>query len=232
MDSYSDFYERKLYPLQDGVLNCVAGSGADFYLTGGTALNRGYDNRRFSEDLDFFLSGDAEFLTKVEMVMRALDRCGFRVAEPSDALKTVDYQTCTVFDLENPELTLKLDFVNDLPVRFGEIVPTPVYPRTDSIRNILSNKLTALSRFEAKDVADIHTICRIFPFSWRDLVEEARQKEAGFEAPMAAEILTGIPKDEFLSIRWVEPPNWETFQKDLMQIAADLVRGDSNSFNV
>lgn len=231
MNSYSDFYKRKLYPLQDGVLNCAAESGADFYLTGGTALNRGYGNRRFSDDLDFFLSGDAEFLTKVEMVMRALDRCGFRVAEQEEALKTADYRTCTIFDPENPGLILKLDFVNDLPVRFGDIVPTPVYPRTDSIRNILSNKLTALSRFEAKDVADIHTICRIFPFSWRDLVEEARQKEEGFEAPVAAEILTGIPKDEFLSIRWAEPPVWATFQKDLIQIAEDLVLGDRNSLH-
>lgn len=63
-------------------------------------------------------------------------------------------------------------------------------------------------------------------------MEEARQKEEGFEAPVAAEILTGIPKDEFLSIRWVEPPIWATFQKDLMQIAADLVRGDTNSLHV
>lgn len=231
MNLYSDFYERKLYPLQDGVLNCVAGSGADFYLTGGTALNRGYSSRRFSDDLDFFLSGDAEFLTKVEMVMRALDRCGFRISDPSDALKTADYRTCMVFDPETPGLILKLDFVNDLPVRFGDIVTTPVYPRTDSVRNILSNKLTALSRFEAKDVADIHTICEIFAFSWRDLVEEARQKEEGFEAPVAAEILTGIPEEEFLSIRWADPPSWVTFRKDLMQIAEDLVRGDRNSLH-
>lgn len=232
MDSYSDFYARKLYPLQDGVLNCAAGSGADFYLTGGTALNRGYSNRRFSDDLDLFLSGDADFLIKVETVLQALEQGGFRIRDEAGTLKTADYRTCSVFDPENPGLTLKMDFVNDLPVRFGDIVPTPVYPRTDSVRNILSNKLTALSRFEAKDVADIRTICKVWSFSWRELVEEARQKEEGFEAPMAVEILTGIPKEEFMSIRWTESPSWAIFEKDLMQIAGDLVRGEMNSLHV
>jgi predicted nucleotidyltransferase component of viral defense system len=51
----SQYYEEKLYPLQNGVLSILSQSGTDFFLTGGTALSRGYYNHRYSDDLDFFL---------------------------------------------------------------------------------------------------------------------------------------------------------------------------------
>jgi hypothetical protein len=35
------------------------------------------------------------------------------------------------------------------------------------------------------DVADIYAICRVYSFCWEELVEETRQKEAGFEVPLA-----------------------------------------------
>jgi len=38
----SRYYEKNLYPLQDGALNIIRQSGTDFFLTGGTALSRGY----------------------------------------------------------------------------------------------------------------------------------------------------------------------------------------------
>lgn len=40
MRSRSDYYETRLYPLQDGVLRRVEGCKTDFFLTGGTALGR------------------------------------------------------------------------------------------------------------------------------------------------------------------------------------------------
>jgi hypothetical protein len=46
MSSFSDYYEKRLYPLQDGVLKCVAGCGTEFFLTGGTALNRGFHKKK------------------------------------------------------------------------------------------------------------------------------------------------------------------------------------------
>jgi len=60
MNLHSSYYEERLYPLQDGVLNCVAECGTDFFFTGGTALNRFYRPVRYSDDLDFFLQGDAD----------------------------------------------------------------------------------------------------------------------------------------------------------------------------
>ena len=55
MRSYSDYYEKKLYPLQDGVLRRVEGCKTDFFLTDGTALSRAYYGHRYSDDLDFFV---------------------------------------------------------------------------------------------------------------------------------------------------------------------------------
>ena len=45
--SYSDYYEESLHKLQNGVLNIVKTSETPFYLTGGTALSRGYYKHSF-----------------------------------------------------------------------------------------------------------------------------------------------------------------------------------------
>ncbi len=55
------YYQEKLYPLQNKVLSIIQASGAEFYLTGGTALSRFYLQHRYSEDLDFFLNAHPEF---------------------------------------------------------------------------------------------------------------------------------------------------------------------------
>ncbi|HPK45112.1 MAG TPA: nucleotidyl transferase AbiEii/AbiGii toxin family protein, partial [Spirochaetota bacterium] len=36
------------------MLNCVKNLNLPFYLTGGTALSRGYFNHRYSDDIDLF----------------------------------------------------------------------------------------------------------------------------------------------------------------------------------
>ena len=48
--------------------------------------------------------------------------------------------------VEADEIALKIDFVNDVPSRFGNIEQSSVFHRIDSWRNILSNKICALSR--------------------------------------------------------------------------------------
>jgi len=45
---------KKLYALQDEVLEKVFAVEDEFYLTGGTALSRFYQEKRYSDDLDFF----------------------------------------------------------------------------------------------------------------------------------------------------------------------------------
>ena len=50
-----------LYALQDSVLKAISGLEHGFYLTGGTALGRGYYRHRYSEDLDFFANDAGDF---------------------------------------------------------------------------------------------------------------------------------------------------------------------------
>ena len=44
---------KVLYELQDKVLDVVFKTENEFYLTGGTCLNRFYTEKRYSDDLDF-----------------------------------------------------------------------------------------------------------------------------------------------------------------------------------
>ncbi len=45
---------KKLYSLQDHVLETIFLYESEFYLIGGTCLNRFYHEKRYSDDLDFF----------------------------------------------------------------------------------------------------------------------------------------------------------------------------------
>lgn len=53
MDSIGFGYQ-KLYELQDEVLEVVFSVENIFYLTGGTCLSRFYQEKRYSDDLNFF----------------------------------------------------------------------------------------------------------------------------------------------------------------------------------
>ena len=77
MISPSQYYEEKLYPLQDGVMNILQQSGTDFFLTGGTALSRAYYNHRYSDDLDFFLNNSDTYGDQLDNVLDLLSTNGY-----------------------------------------------------------------------------------------------------------------------------------------------------------
>ncbi|MDO5576553.1 MAG: nucleotidyl transferase AbiEii/AbiGii toxin family protein [Fibrobacter sp.] len=56
MTEYSAYYKESLYPIQNKILSVLQSLKVPFYLTGGTALSRGYYNHRFSDDLDLFVN--------------------------------------------------------------------------------------------------------------------------------------------------------------------------------
>ena len=220
----SQYYEENLYPLQDGVMNVLSKCGVRFFLTGGTALSRAYYNHRYSEDLVFFVNNDNDYLAQVREVFFKLKEGGFFWDTDADFISS---ETFTSFKVrwKKSETALKLDFVNDVAAHFGEIVNTNIYYRTDSVRNILSNKLGALFRFEAKDVADIREIALHENVDWSQTIQEARQKEAGIELIHISEILSGIPRSEFEKIAWVREIEWDEFQKDINNIVFDILHG-------
>ena len=216
----SQYYEKNLYPLQDGVLNTLNQSGTDFFLTGGTALSRAYYNHRYSDDLDFFLNNSQTYDEQLDKIFALLRENGFVWDIKNEFSRVKDFTTLKV--KKDSDYSLKLDFVNDKVPLFGEIKKTDLFYRTDSIRNILSNKLSALFRYAAKDIADIWEIARHEKINWFLLINETRQKEAGFELIYASEILSGVPKSEFDSIDWIKKPDWEEFKNDIEMIIHEM----------
>jgi predicted nucleotidyltransferase component of viral defense system len=196
-------------------------SGTDFFLTGGTALSRAYYNHRYSDDLDFFLNQSQTYNEQLDKVFALLREDGFVWSTENEFTRAENFTTVRVG--KDTNILLKLDFVNDLVPHYGEINNTSLFYRTDSIRNMLSNKLSAIFRYAAKDIVDIREIALHETINWSEIIQEARQKEAGLELTYISEILTGMPQSEFETIAWVKKPNWDTFREDINRIVFDMI---------
>jgi predicted nucleotidyltransferase component of viral defense system len=220
----SQYYEESLYPLQDGVLNTISKCGTRFFLTGGTALSRAYYHHRYSDDLDFFVNDDAEYAEQLKLIFSRLQEDGFFWDTTVDFISAKTFTTLKV-RRDKSETALKLDFVNDVAARFGEIIKTDLFDRTDSISNMLSNKLTALFRFAGKDVADIREIALHESIDWKQAIQDAQHKEMGVEAPVICDILQGMPRQEFEDLNWIKKPDWQEFRADIDKIVNDLASG-------
>jgi hypothetical protein len=203
-------------------MNTISGCNAHFYLTGGTALSRVYYNHRYSDDLDFFVNNDASYLEQVKLVLAKLQEAGFSINTEQDFIQSADFNSCKV-RWEKSDAILKLDFVNNYDPYFGELQSSALFDRVDCLRNILSNKLSALVRLANKDVADIREIALHESFDWAQIICEARQKVIGIEASYMGELLKGMPKHEFDNILWTHKPTWETFRADIDRIVFDMM---------
>ncbi|GHU52756.1 hypothetical protein FACS189496_3380 [Bacilli bacterium] len=224
MISPLQFYEENLYPLQDGVMNTISRCGTRFFLTGGTALSRAYYHHRYSDDLDFFVNADAEYAAQLDLILDKLRDDGFFWNADSDFISAKGFTSLKV-RWNKSDAVLKLDFVNDVAPHFGDVVITPLFDRTDSIRNMLSNKLTALFRFAGKDVADLREIALHETVDWTAAIQDAREKEMGVEIPVVCDILRGIPQQEFDSVIWTRKPEWAVFYRDVERIVLDMMSG-------
>ncbi|MCL1837291.1 MAG: nucleotidyl transferase AbiEii/AbiGii toxin family protein [Treponema sp.] len=220
----SQYYEESLYPLQDGVLNILSRSGTTFFLTGGTALSRAYYNHRYSDDLDFFLNQSESYDDELDTVLALLRENGFVWDNEKGYTRNKGFATIKV-GYAGSDTLLKLDFVNDNAPLFGEIQNTGFFYRTDSIRNMLSNKLSAIFRYAAKDVVDIREIALHETVDWPVIIQEARQKEGGLELIYISEILKGMPRSEFDTVAWIKKPDWEVFCADIDRIVYDMISG-------
>ena len=225
MHESAAFYEETLYPLQNGVLRTLADCGAPFYLTGGTALHRHYFRDRYSDDLDFFVTRDDRFRDYVDRALGALRKQGYEL-EPGAFVRSELYARGVI---RTAEASLKLDFIHDTVPRFGNLVSGDLFPRIDALRNILSNKVTALYRLEAKDFADLRTIARHLDFRWGEIYREASEKLAGIEAIEGSDLMRSFPPRLFESIVWRKRPDPRLFLADLALMAADVLAGKRNS---
>jgi hypothetical protein len=196
----------------------------DFYLTGGTALSRVYLNHRYSDDLDFFVNQNTNFKKQVELIILSIKKRKIKteIAEAGDSFSRL-------FVHEN-ETILKIDFVNDIPYRTGIPVHTELFSKTDTITNILSNKITALSRYSEKDIVDLVYIALNYDFNWLNIFSEASEKDLWINPVEASKILDSFPLNKLDDIKWViRSPEPEIFEKNLRILVGDLLTGRQNS---
>jgi predicted nucleotidyltransferase component of viral defense system len=219
-----DFYFGVLYPLQDRVLRVCGGQETEFYLTGGTAASRGYLNHRFSEDLDLFTNDEPRFALWADRLVRGLQQC-------SDWQVNVFLREERFARLEvaAPEAALKMELVNDVPSRVGELRRHPVLGRLDSPDNILANKLTALvDRGEPKDLADVWGLCCRLRLSIRTALTDAQSKAAGLFPADVARVLLNAERDDWQLVRWVDAPPTDAFLRELHALGEDLLLAKPN----
>lgn len=222
-----EYYIHKLYPLQDFIFQIVSCTNTDFYLTGGTALGRFHLMHRFSDDLDFFVNDQSNFSEQIDEILNRLKeekKITVEIAKRADDFTSV---FCS-----QKEIKLKIDFVNDIPYHSGGIEKKELFPRVDSWWNILSNKICALERREAKDVADILFICRKYPFAWDAVFKEARQKTSYIDPLDISVVLAEFPKEFFNRIKWIDEISIDDAFSDCQKISKDILQREDNMLAV
>lgn len=229
MKELDEYYLKNLYPFQDGILNILRELKLPFYLTGGTLLSRYYFNHRYSDDLDLFVNSDSNFENFVELFFRILNEREEKdsfIIDKQNVTKSNNYMQ--IF-LSKETANLKIDLVNDVAAHYGEFLFDNKLGKIDSLRNILSNKFSALFRFEVKDVVDIWMICKNYKCNFREIIKEAKSKEVGVDPVAIFEILSTFPVDKLDLIKWIDKPDPNIFKQDITQIANDVLYGRENS---
>ncbi len=165
------------YALQDKFLDLFFSGrfSDDFYLTGGTALARFYFHHRESIDLDLFTQNQKIDFSQVNLeIERIGNQLGLTTA------KQVTTNTFLQFIFEDSEKnTLKVDFVKDIPVHFGDFKQEGKV-KLDSLENMGSNKITAIfGRTDHKDFIDLYYILQETDFTFEHLFSLAKRKDLG-----------------------------------------------------
>ncbi|MBE7433830.1 MAG: nucleotidyl transferase AbiEii/AbiGii toxin family protein [Anaerolineales bacterium] len=217
MANPSSFYFDALYPFQDRIIKVINQADTGFYLTGGTAASRGYLQHRFSDDLDYFVNDDERFGLWTERVIQALSRewhCEVLTKEERFAR----------LNLVQGDVMLKIEMINDVPARTGNVTNHPVLGRLDSAENILANKVTALlGREEPKDLADVWGFCCQKSLSLQEAITGAQGKAAGIFPADLARVLCSVRKEDWEAIRWINAPPMETFISQLTKLGDNLL---------
>lgn len=217
------FYKEKLYPLQDKILLQLSKINAPFYLTGGTALSRFMLHHRYSEDLDLFVNRDTNFRQEVEKVLVAVKQSGYLevTTRGEDFLRVI---------VSHNNVPLKLEFINDVSYRVGMPARHSLGFLMDTWENILTNKISALSRQAAKDVVDILFIAFHYPFNWETMINHAKQKDAWVAEHEVANILMNFDLNRLEEVSFTtETGRFKPDAALFRQLARDAFQGNNNS---
>ena len=218
------FYKDKLYPLQDRVLEQIGASGTSFYLTGGTVLGRFLLNHRYSDDLDFFLNAATDFKEQINRLIEHL-----KLTFKDIRLNNLQDSFARFYVVEG-ELQLKMEFVNDVKFRVGIPTRNEFGLQYDTWDNILSNKLTALSRIAPKDYSDVLFLSLKYEFNWKTIIEYAKQKDAWINEINISQQLMNFDLKKLEEVKFPEDFDKRKITKEYFEILArESLHGFDNS---
>jgi hypothetical protein len=213
---------QRLYALQDAAARVLLGVDHAFYLTGGTALSRGYFGHRYSEDLDYFVNDRPEFSLWRERCIDTLAHAG----AGRWTLEVVRRDERFGRLVLHGDVDLKMEFINDVPSRCGAVAAHPLFGWLDTRENILANKITALlDRAAPKDVADIYWLCCRAGISLLAALEGAAGKAAGIFPPLVAKRLQDVIARGVPDVIWCDTmrPTDATFAHDMQTLISSLI---------
>lgn len=218
------YYNDMLYPLQDRVLKQIAISKTPFYLTGGTVLGRFLLDHRYSDDLDFFLNAAADFKEQIEKLIDFLSHT-FK-----DIRKNNLQDSFARYYIVEGELQLKVEFVNDVGFRAGIPTQNEFGLQCDTWDNILSNKLTALSRTAPKDYADVLFLCLKYKFNWKIIIDYAKRKDSWINEINISQQLMNFDLEKLKEVKFIEGFDLKKITKEYFQrLARESLHGFDNS---
>lgn len=160
----------------------------DFFLTGGTALAGFHLFHRKSVDLDFFSHKKLEQSVLEETVQKIAKKLNLE-----HKLLHFSEDTFRSVVLTSPTDSVKLDFVADVPVHFGEFENFDEKIKVDSMENIAVNKITAIfGRTDPKDFVDLYFLLKKEGFKLDELIAKAKKKDLGITEFYLAGALSNI----------------------------------------
>ena len=160
----------RLYLLQDEILPIIFQKDTEFYLTGGTCLNRFYSEKRYSDDLVLFTNFSNTFAYSAKDIIARIAH------QHSTVSRQVDSKDFIRIQITKDNVRLQVDFINDRVKRFGDFKYHGGY-KLDNPLNILSNKITAvMGRDNPKDIFDICLINQNMEIQWDEILAQAKEK--------------------------------------------------------
>lgn len=205
-------YEQ-LYKLQDQVLKTVFDTENEFYLTGGTCLSRFYNEKRYSDDLDFFTNNSKRYNFAVKNIKQALLQDGFKV---KSFVEAKDFTRFLIND------QLQVDFVNDSTFHYKDIVLTDKKYLVDNIENILANKISAvLGRDNPKDIFDIYLISKTRIIDWKVILDAAHEKAVFTDEELIVR-LKSFPLELMSKINIIDKSFLDNFDTDFADIIKNI----------
>jgi predicted nucleotidyltransferase component of viral defense system len=218
-----NYFIHNLYPFQDTVLKLVMEVDDSFYLTGGTALGRHYLGHRYSDDLDLFVNRNVDFNKLADAIISRIKK---HYPRTQVVLSSEDF--ARIF-IDAGKHRLKIEFVNDVLFHTGEIQVAGFFKRIDSWQNILSNKICALPRDEAKDLADLIFLSMKYSFTWQTVIGHAREKDMWVNEIEVSRMIQKADTRRLKKLNWVKEPDYDLLQKACQAIAKDIIAGGANS---